>query len=76
MRGLLVSVADAFPHVRIWLILGPVERDPDGWAALIDRGNVSLEGPVVGERLRLSSPMPRLCSCHTASMITPEVRTR
>jgi glycosyltransferase involved in cell wall biosynthesis len=50
--GLLVSVADAFPHVRIRLI-GPVERAPDGWAALIDRGNVSLEGPVVGERLRL-----------------------
>ncbi len=49
--GLLAAVADAFPLVPIRLI-GPVERDPDGWPALIARPNVSLEGPVVGERLR------------------------
>jgi glycosyltransferase involved in cell wall biosynthesis len=49
--GLLMLVADAFPQVRIRLI-GPVERIPDGWAAFIARPNVSLEGPVVGERLR------------------------
>ena len=50
--GLLASVADAFPDVRIRLI-GPVEREPDGWTALVARPNVSLEDPIVGERLHV-----------------------
>lgn len=48
--GLLAAVADAFPLVPIRLI-GPVERTPDGWPALIARPNVGLEGQIVGERL-------------------------
>ena len=49
--GILAAVADASPEVAIRLI-GPVERNPDGWPELIARPNVRLEGPMVGERLR------------------------
>ncbi|MEP6639939.1 MAG: glycosyltransferase [Chloroflexota bacterium] len=49
--GLIAAVADAFPQVAVRLI-GPVEREPDGWLALTARPNVRLERPVVGPFLR------------------------
>jgi teichuronic acid biosynthesis glycosyltransferase TuaH len=43
-------VSAALPDVALRLV-GPVEREPAGWASLVKRPNVRLEGRIVGEQL-------------------------
>jgi hypothetical protein len=49
--SLVAAVADRLPDVPI-VIAGAIERRPAGWAGLIARGNVRLEGTVPYERAR------------------------